>query len=84
MILILFPTGSIIAQIQPGCEKSNFGPSGKPWNRVAKPVPTHRFWAAKNWFASNKTEAGGIYKMIPDPLRLETRESGLWVVMRRR
>lgn len=78
-IMLLLLSAWAPAQVQTGCANSNFGPSQRPWNRVAKPIPTHRFWAAKNWFAADKTASGGIYQLIPEPLHLETREDGLWV-----
>jgi endoglucanase Acf2 len=49
------------------------------YNRVAAPVPTHRFWAAKNWFPLNRTPQGGEITMFPEPLALQTTAHGLQV-----
>lgn len=79
VVLLLLPPAWALAQARTGCAKSSFGPSQQPWDRVAGPIPTHRFWAAKNWFATDKTASGGIYQLVPEPLHLETRPDGLWV-----
>jgi len=43
------------------------------------PVPTHRFWTAKNWFATNHTDGGGPFTIFPEPLALQTTPHGLLV-----
>jgi endoglucanase Acf2 len=50
-----------------------------PYNQVPGPVPTHRFWAAKNWFPLNLTPGGGEYTMFAEPLALQTTATGLQV-----
>jgi endoglucanase Acf2 len=51
----------------------------RTYTRVDAPVPTHRFWAAKNWFPLDKTADGGTYTMIPEPLAVQTSAGGLRV-----
>jgi endoglucanase Acf2 len=60
-------------------------PSSTIFNSVAGPKPTHRFWAAKNWYADNIVNGavtfggggGGPFNMFPQPLGMQTTASGL-------
>ena len=54
-------------------------PAVKPFNAVPGPKPTHRFWAAKNWFPSNLTSSGAPYTMFPEPLAVQPTTRGLQV-----
>ncbi|SNT42584.1 Endoglucanase Acf2 [Granulicella rosea] len=49
------------------------------FNRTHQPLVTHRFWAAKNWFPLNRTDSGGAYTMFPEPLAVQTTETGLLI-----
>jgi endoglucanase Acf2 len=51
----------------------------RTYSRVSAPVPTHRFWAAKNWFPLDKTAQGGVYTMFPEPFAVQTAADGLHV-----
>jgi endoglucanase Acf2 len=53
-------------------------PAPPVYQHVAGPVPSHRFWAAKNWFATNRTSTGP-YTMFPEPLAVQTSPHGLLV-----
>src|SRR5260370_14818889 len=48
--------GSYTTALPPGAT----APSNQIFSRVARPKPTHRFWAAKNWYADNIINGGGI------------------------
>ncbi|HEY6249757.1 MAG TPA: glycosyl hydrolase [Candidatus Angelobacter sp.] len=60
-------------------------PAGQIFNTVPGPKPTHRFWAAKNWYADNIVNGsvtfggggGGPFNMFPQPLGMQTTASGL-------
>ncbi|HLJ29777.1 MAG TPA: glycosyl hydrolase [Candidatus Angelobacter sp.] len=60
-------------------------PSSQIFNTVGGPKPTHRFWAAKNWYADNIVNGavtfggggGGPFNMFPQPLGMQTTGSGL-------
>ncbi len=58
---------------------SQLMPSPPVYNRVAAPVPTHRFWSAKNWFPLNANAQGGATVMFSEPLALQTTAHGLLV-----
>src|SRR5580693_6421980 len=47
------------------------------FDRTNRPVATHRFWAAKNWFPTDTTPGGGTYRMFPEPLVVQTTSHGL-------
>jgi len=60
-------------------------PSSQIFNNVAGPKSTHRFWAAKNWYADNIVNGavtfggggGGPFNMFPQPLGMQTTANGL-------
>lgn len=60
-------------------------PSSQIFNTVSGPKSTHRFWAAKNWYADNIVNGsvtfggggGGPFNMFPQPLGMQTTASGL-------
>jgi endoglucanase Acf2 len=60
-------------------------PSSQIFNTVAGPKPSHRFWAAKNWYADNIVNGavtfggggGGPFNMFPQPWGMQTTASGL-------
>src|SRR5579872_6591751 len=60
-------------------------PSGQIFNNVSGPKPTHKFWAAKNWYADNIVNGsvtfggggGGPFVMFPQPWGMQTTASGL-------
>jgi endoglucanase Acf2 len=60
-------------------------PASQIFNTVAGPKPTHRFWAAKNWYADNIVNGavtfggggGGPFNMFPQPLGMQTTARGL-------
>src|SRR5579871_827670 len=60
-------------------------PSAQIFNSVGGPKPTHRFWAAKNWYADNIVNGsvtfggggGGPFNMFPQPLGMQTTSGGL-------
>src|SRR5438477_2461988 len=60
-------------------------PAGQIFNNVAGPKSTHRFWAAKNWYADNIVNGsvtfggggGGPFNMFPQPLGMQTTANGL-------
>jgi endoglucanase Acf2 len=47
------------------------------FDRTNRPVATHRFWGAKNWFPADATPGGGTYRMFPEPLVVQTTSHGL-------
>ncbi len=52
-------------------------PQSQIYNTMSGPIMTHKFWTAKNWFATNLTSSGGPYNMVPHPLAVQTTPSGL-------
>jgi endoglucanase Acf2 len=54
-------------------------PASPSFQIAPGPIPTHRFWSAKNWFPTNKTALGGPYTMFPEPLAIQTTPQGLLV-----
>jgi endoglucanase Acf2 len=63
-------------------------PSTQIFNTVSGPIPTHRFWTAKNWYATDlinncitfgatACNTGGAYTIQPQPLGMETTPAGL-------
>jgi endoglucanase Acf2 len=54
-------------------------PRPPKYNSAPGPVATHRFWSAKNWFATNRTDGGGTYTLFPEPLAVQTTPHGLLV-----
>ena len=54
-------------------------PEHVPFNTVPGPKPTHRFWAAKNWFPADLTTSGRPYTMFPEPLAVQPTANGLLV-----
>lgn len=54
-------------------------PLRAPYTTVDGPVPTHRFWAAKNWFPAGVTDTGGEYTMFAEPLAIQTTAQGVRV-----
>jgi endoglucanase Acf2 len=54
-------------------------PAPPAFQSAPGPVPSHRFWAAKNWFATNRTGTGAPYTMFPEPLAIQTTPHGLLV-----
>jgi endoglucanase Acf2 len=53
-------------------------PAPPAFQHAPGPVPSHRFWAAKNWFATNLTSTGP-YTMFPEPLAVQTTPHGLLI-----
>jgi endoglucanase Acf2 len=49
------------------------------FDQTSRPVATHRFWAAKNWFPVGTTPGGGQYVMFPEPLAVQPTPEGLKV-----
>ncbi len=61
-------------------QKDSFArPAAPLYNRQSEAIVTHRFWAAKNWLATNITKDGGPYTMFAEPLAVQTTPSGLLV-----
>jgi endoglucanase Acf2 len=69
-----------LAAAQSGLPKeATLTPAAPRFNHAPGPVASHRFWAAKNWFATNLTTEGHAYTMFPEPLAVQTTPHGLLV-----
>jgi endoglucanase Acf2 len=52
-------------------------PQSTIFRTFAGPVPTHKFWTAKNWYPQQNVTGSGPYVMFPEPLSMETTPTGL-------
>jgi endoglucanase Acf2 len=77
--LVSLPEGSPQAVLLPQVPAGMPSPANPSLNLAKKPPQTHRFWSGKNWFSTNLTTSGAPYKIIPEPLTLETKPEGLLV-----
>ncbi len=78
MLAIPFSTTAASAQSYTTQLPAGMKQQTAPFNAVLGPKPTHRFWAAKNWFPANLT-AQGDYTMFPEPLAVQAMPKGLLV-----
>jgi endoglucanase Acf2 len=75
-IALTLPAGGQLLSIPPAGAAF---PQRTTYDQVKGPRATHRFWAAKNWLATNLISNGGAYTMFAEPLALQTTAGGLLV-----